>query len=270
MARDLDFVERTNLAEIMTDYSLSRAVHASSLFYGVDSYNRDLGVAAKGDIDVHPCLVRYFLMVGNGLGANMFISGATRREYIITNRGQFFYGARLELADFTETVTAGGHFNYNRHDDIVFNSGRVVFDLDRLSYSADLRVDLDRFGVRTAGMYGAGLIRDDYDDDGRIDLDYSGWETRLIWTLNPMILAAGGSSRWERHFLALGARYDSFISDWNESNAPVSQRDLTFLASYRFRKWVELQLNYVRRQTDDPSFPDLDDDILLLQIEAGI
>ena len=269
-ARDLDFILRTNIARDLADYSLSRTTYRSSLFYGVNSYYRDMGLGLKGDIDTGFCALRYFLMVGNGLGANLFISGAARREYIVTNKGQFFYGARLEIAEILDTVSVGGHFNYNKHDNIVFNSGRVVYDLNRLSYSGDLEIDVSLIGLRAVGMYGAGLIDDDYDDDGRTDLLYFGWESRLLWTLNPLISVFADSAFWERHFFEIGARFDRSVGDWNETGAEVTQNNWTFAVSYLFEDLLKVQLEYMRKLTDDPSMPELDDDILFIQIQGAL
>ena len=40
---------------------------------------------------------------------------------------------RVELEPWRKHIVLGGHFNYNRHDNVVFNSGRTVIDIDRIS-----------------------------------------------------------------------------------------------------------------------------------------
>lgn len=269
-SRNLDFILRSRLSEYMVDYSLARTTYASSLFYGTYSYLRDFGVGLKGDVDVWVGDLRYFLMLGNGLGTGLYISGGIRKEYIITNEGQFFSGLRVELADKGGIVTLGGHLDYNRHDNIVFNSGRTVYDLDRLSYSGDLRFTIPGTGVRLAGLLGRGKIDDDYDDNGRIDVLYDGWEARLVWRLNPVLRALHDVSWLDDHLFELGARFDRFAEEWNETGSVVTDDTWTFGITWLFRKTVKLQLNVMLRRTDDPSLRDLDDDIVLLQLQGAL
>lgn len=266
----LDFIERATISTRLADYSLSRTTYASSLFYGVRSNLRDLGLALRGELELEPLTLRYHVMMGNGLGANLFIGGGTDKEYIITNNGQFFYGARLEAARILGAVTVGGHLSYNRHDDIVFNSGRVVYDLDRRSYSADLQLELPGTGLRLCGLYGAGVIDDDYDADGRTDLAYRGGEARVVWRLNPLLWALTGADFLETHLFELAFRYDGFSSEWNASGAPVREHTWTTGITYLLEPYLRVQLNWIVRVTDDPDNPDLDDDVLLLGVQGFI
>jgi hypothetical protein len=269
-SRDLDFIFRPNITEFLVDFSLSRTTYPSSLFYGVHCYLRDFGVGLKGDVDVGPGILRYFLMAGNGLGANLFISGRAKPEYMLTNPGQFFTGLRIEARDFFDILTVGGHLNYNWHDNMVFNSGRVVYDLKRISYSGDATVKIPKTGVRLGGLFGQGEIRDDYDDDGRTDLHYSGWEYRMLWRANELLSKLAPAPFWERHTFELGVRFDKYTREWNQSGERVIQENWTFGLNYLFDRYIKVQLNYVIKRTDDPSLHDLDDDILLLSVQGAV
>jgi hypothetical protein len=269
-SRDLDFILRPIISENISDFSLSRTTYPSSLFYGIHSYLRDLGVAVMGDVRTGPGRLRYQLMLGNGLGANKFIGGGTSKEYIISNAGQFFIGGRLEAATFFDVVTLGGHVTWNRHDNMVFNSGRTVYDLDRLTWSGDLRISIPRTGIRIGGLYGGGLIDDDYDDDGRTDVRFHGWECRLVFRLNDPISAARGSPFLPDHAIELGGRFEQYVYEWNESGSRIIETVWTIGASWRFRSYVGLKLNYMIRRTEDPSLPDLDDDALLMQVQFAL
>ncbi len=266
LSRDLDFMRRSLLARASADYALSRTVHPSSLFFNNRSFLRDLGVAVRGDIDLELGGLRYFAMVGNGLGANLYIGGASEAQFILTNAPQFFYGLRLELFDLLDTVTAGGHVSVNRHDDMVFGSGRVVYDLDRLSWSADLRVHLRALGLRLAATHGRGRVDDDFDDDGNVDFRFQGWEVRLLWSLSE----AFATLLPEEHNLELGARYDWLRSRWNGAGSRVRRREVTAGVNYAYRSYVRVMLDGVFRRTRDPGLPDLDDDGLLLSLQVAI
>ncbi len=269
-SRNLDFILRPIISESISDYSLSRTTYPSSLFYGIHSYLRDLGIAVFGDVRTGPGRLRYRLMLGNGLGANKFIGGGTSKEYIISNAGQFFLGARIEAADFFDVVTLGGHVTWNRHDDMVFNSGRTVYDLNRLTWSGDLRISIPRTGIRIGGLYGGGLIDDDYDDDGRTDVRFHGWKCRLVLRLNDPISAAMGSPFLPDHVIEIGGRFEQYVYEWNESGSRIIRSVWTIGASWRFRTYASLVLNYMIRKTEDPSLRDLDDDALLLQVQFSI
>jgi hypothetical protein len=265
----LDFIERTTFSTSVADFSLSRTTYASSLFYGVRSNLRDLGLSVLGRLPLGPLELSYFGMLGNGLGANLFIGGGTHKEFIITNAGDFFYGGRLELG-LPEVVTLGGHVNYNHHDNIVFNSGRVVYDLDRLSASGDLQLVVPGTGLRACGLAGWGRIDDDFDDDGRTDLVYRGGEGRVVWQLNPLLQRLWWTDFLERHLFEIGARYDNFSSEWNGSGSVVRQHTWTFGFTYRYDPYIRAQLNVLIRQTDDPDLPDLDDNVLLLSLQGFV
>lgn len=265
LSRDLDFVQRSRLATRCVDWALSRTVHPSSLFYNNASYYRDMGLGADGRIPLGFGELRYFLMVGNGLGANLYIGGGTERQEILTNLPQFFYGGRLELADLFGWLTVGAHASYNRHTNMVFNSGRTVIDLKRLSWSVDGRLTIPGSGLRLAGMFAAGEVDDDYDADGNTDLRYSGWDVRAIWALSEVI-APG----WTEHRIELTGRYEVYASEWNGVGAEVTQAQLTLGLNYLFADYARAMLNYMIRWTDDPTEPDLADDAVLLGLQLSI
>jgi hypothetical protein len=267
-AYGLDFVLRTTLATLMSDYSLSRTVHASSHFAGTRAYFRDAGIGLFGDIDIVIGSVRYFGMIGNGLGNNLFIGGETKREFIITNGWQFLYAGRLELADLFDIVTIGGHASYNKHDNMVLNSGRKVLDLDRTSWSADARIHIPFAFLDLAGVYGAGEIHEDYDRDKRGDLDYSGWEVRALWDLSAFLGQFVPGSFLAANRFGIGCRFDRFDRAVNHANEHTIQDNWTAGINYGYKDVARFQLNYIWRKTRHPVDPDLADNVLLLNIQG--
>ena len=266
--RDLDFILRADITTALADYALSKAQHPVSLLYGSASNLRDLGIAAKGEIKRGWIGGRYFLMVGNGLGANMYFGGETRKEYFITNEAQFFYGGRAELLA-AGVVTLGGFATYNRHDNIVFNSGRAVYDIHRRSIGGDLRVMVPHSGLRLAALGGGGEIRDDFNGDGRIDLRYSGWAASAVWNVFPAVTRITGSQLPERHGVELAFRFDRLDTEVDESDENVRRDHYTLGASYLAADRVKVQLNYIIRQTKNPSLPELTNNILFANFQAA-
>ena len=153
---------------------------------------------------------------------------------------------------------------------MVFNSGRVVYDLKRIAYSGDITLKIPESGLRLSGLYGQGEIRDDFDDDQRTDLTYSGWECRLMWRLNDLLARYLPAAFWDRHVFEIGARFDHYQSDWNESGVRVTEENWTIGVNYLFSDFIKVQLNYVIKNIADPSLPDLDDNILLLSVQGMI
>lgn len=250
--RALDFALRSDITTLTSDFSLAKAPHPVSLLYGSASNLRDLGLALKGELQGRWVGGRYFLMVGNGLGANMYFGGLTKKEYFITNRGQLYWGGRLE-STVAGLATLGLFGAYNRHDDIVFNSGRAVYDLQRRMIGGDLRVFLPGTGVRLSALGGGGQVRDDFNGDGRIDLRYSGWAVSAIWDLYPLARALTGLSPWEGHALELAFRFERTDQELDESRLPVRRERATFGLHYVAAGWARLQLEYVLRRTEDPA-----------------
>jgi len=267
--RDLDFILRTGIAGALADYALSRTTYASSLFQGNRSYRRDAGLALAGDVDVRVGTLRYLAIVGNGLGANLFIGGASKREHLLTNAPQVFWGARLDLLDLFGWARVGGHVSRNRHDDVVYNSGRVVYDLDRTTWSVDAGVTVPGSGVRLHGMYGWGAIDDDYDDDGKRDHEYRGAEARLVWGLGTLLALATGPDPWQDHPAEIGARYDWYAEPPDGVGFWRHVHTTTVGATWPYRRWLAVQINGIFKRTDHPATPDLDDDALLANVMVG-
>jgi hypothetical protein len=266
-----DFVTRTQLAKAIADYSLSRTTHASSLFFGNRSFQRDLGLGLEGELSPGGLGLRYFAMVGNGLGGGLFIGGNTDREYVIANEpGHWLYTGRLEFEPLAGVLTIGGHGSYNHHGDVVFNSGRAVIDVERASGSADVQLQAKAAGLRAVAAVGGGENLDDWDDDGLTDYVYLGAEWRLLWCLNPALRAMSGWPATDDHSLELGFRYDVLQSEMDESEEVVRQHSWTPAVTYRYRDYVKVQLNGLLRRTDAPFQPRLADDALLLAVQGAI
>lgn len=276
---ELDFIDRTQISRIITDYSLSRTVYRSSHFYGLRTYFRDLGIAVKGKVDISIGEFAYFLMASNGLGANLFIGGNTFREYLITNGFQFFYGARIELNNLLwDTVSLGGHINYNEHDNVSFNSGRFVYDFHRISASGDIIVRIPYTGVIITGMYAWGRVRDNIDLNDKWDLEYLGFEAKIMWNLNEMIYQVWKEyPQWlDDHIFEIGFRTDSYntCTDYDVINEIfnlwIENYHFTFGFNYFYSKYIKLQLNYVMKKMYHPYEPGLDDDIFFINIQTSI
>ena len=266
----LDFVLRSQISAALSDYSLSRTTYASSLFAGNRSFLRDMGVGVKSEFSVLNVPVRLFFMIGNGLGANLFVGGRSAEEFVLTNGVQFFYGIRLEMKPLPEYVTIGGHFNYNKHDDIVFKSGRTVYDLYRMSYSSDLTINVWKTGVRLCGLYGAGSILEDFDKNGKDDFVYSGWEAKLIWEINPILSLLFPANSTENHTYRLSFRYDRLSTETDESGMPSHYHNWTFGVSYLFRHYLKVEFNAIWRKTDEPFVMDLRDDVYLFSLQFAV
>jgi hypothetical protein len=268
--RQLDFILRTEISTALADYSLSKADDPNSLLYGSVSNLRDLGVAAKGSTGGDDLTLRYFFMVSNGLGAGMYFGGSTRKEYFITNKAEFYYGLRLEL-EATGLGTLGFFASYNRHDNIVFNSGRAVYDLDRRMIGGDLRVAIPAVGLRLGLLGGGGLIRDDFIGDGKTDLRYLGFAASAVWDTAILLEPWLGWTLPEGHRLELAIRFDRFDKEVDQSGLVVRRFRTTLGANYVASTWVKLQVNYVLRHTDDPTAVagDLANNILFANFQAA-
>jgi hypothetical protein len=268
--RHLPFVLRTDLSGALADYSLSRTIYTSSLLHGNRSYSRDLGVGLLLHHEDERFAFRGRLMVGNGLGANLFISGQTARGFLITNRSQFLYAGRLELEPIRRRLIVGGHVSWNRHDDAVFNSGRTVFDLHRLSASGDVEIRVAEIGLRGGGQGGWGAVLEDANGDDRVDYRYFGGSGWVSWNLMPMLRAAS-QGRWsEQHHLTLSYRYERFTTQVDEASIRTHRDNHTIGVGWQYRRWVKLQLEIVRRVTDAPYEVDLDDDLVLLSAQFAL
>ena len=267
----IDFMVRSQMASAAADYALSRTTYASSLFYGNLSQLRDLGIAAKGEVKLGPVPVRYFGMVGNGLGANLYIGGNSGKEYVITNSpGDVYLGLRTEVDPWPGVLRLGGFASHNRHDNMLFNSGRAVIDVHRHAWGTDLQVDLARSGMRASGAYSRGTTLDDFDDNGKKDLMWSGWEWRVVWRLNPVLRLLAPCRMLEAHAFEIGFRHDELSTESDESGVAVRRTANTVGANYLYRSWLKVQMNYVQRRTDDPFEPDLAGNAWLMSLQVKI
>jgi hypothetical protein len=267
--RALDFILRSDISSALVDYSLSRTTYASSLFFGNNAYLRDFGVGLKLDLAPFGVPTRAFGMMSNGLGANLYIGGLTKKEFVLTNGAQFFYGLRLEVEPVPEWVSVGAVASYNRHDNIVFNSGRAVLDLNRRSAAADLTARLRGTGVQLGGLYGGGRILDDSDDNGRDDFRYRGWAAHALWELNPLAQLLFGSHS-ESHRVELGLRYEDYVTEADESGEPTHRRTTTLGLAYTYEQVLKAQLNMMLHHTRVPYLPDLRDDAVILSLQTAI
>jgi hypothetical protein len=157
-------------------------------------------------------------------GATRRLCGVEHRRFIHANRvGAYFLGMRLSChplafrgtnggSGILRQLELGGHISRNHHPNMLFQDTRTVIDLDRRSWSLDLRACL--LGrLRLAGLVGEGAIEDDFDGDGRTDYAYRGWELKAMLALLPERLEAG-------------ARYDVY---WNERS---QSGDDTYLRTF--------------------------------------
>jgi Phosphate-selective porin O and P len=268
--RRLDFIVRADITTALADFALSRSQHPVSLLYGSSPLLRDLGVAAKGEVGGRSLTGRYFLMVSNGLGANTYFGGLTSKEYFLTNRAQFFYGGRLELTA-ASAVTLGAFGSYNRHDNIVFNSGRAVYDINRRMVGGDLRVAVPGTGLRLGMLGGGGRIYDDFNGDGKTDLRYSGWAASAVWDVFPALRLATSWAIPQGHALELAGRFERFDQEVDESGLTSRRERTTVGVSYVAATYIKLQLEYILRRGDDPAAvaPNLANDAFLANLQAA-
>jgi hypothetical protein len=266
--RELDFILRADITTNLADYSLAKAAHPVSLLYGSVSQLRDLGLALKGEVGDAWITGRYYLMVGDGLGANMYFGGLTKKEYFITNKAQFYWGGRLE-AQVATVATLGLFGSWNKHDNIVFNSGRAVYDIGRRMIGGDVRVEVPYTGLRLGALGGGGQIRDDFNGDGKVDLRYLGWAISAVWNLFPVLESLTGWRLPERHAFELSFRFDRTQQEMDESGITVRHDHYTMGASYTAAPVVKVQLNYIVRHTDDPTVPETANNVLFLNVQAA-
>ncbi len=252
---ELDFITRSSLSMDIADWALSRTPYQGyGAFKGIHCYNRDVGIGIKGSIGPRSDrrLVRYFLMVSNGLGAGIFIGGKEKKGFIYSNDfGDYFYGARLDVSP-KKWLTLGGHYSYNRHDNMLFNDEKSVYDLNRYSWSADLRVKFPL--VRITGMYGGGKVDEDFFDTGLDNMEYSGWEVKGFVTV------------WKEH-LELGVRYDAYINENNENGDETQQNNWTFGINFMPISAIRIQTNYIIKKTESDYEPDFDDNIFFVNFQ---
>jgi hypothetical protein len=251
--KNLDFISRSSLSKVLTDWSLSRPPYFSP-FYGNRSDYRDMGIGIKGNLGIKtiPDLASYFLMVSNGLGANLSIGSNESKEFILSNNfGDFFYGARLELSPIS-LIKLGGHYSLNKHNNILYNDGKTILDFKRHSWSVDMSLEL--LFLRFVAMYGEGEVDDDYFQANVTNSNYSGWETKLLAEII-------------KNKLQLGVRFDRY-TDKYLNGFPIDQDNLTFGLNFLPTSNVRVQLNYIKKITDDVTQPDLNDDIVFFNFQC--
>lgn len=250
----LDFITRSSLSKNLTDWSLLRSPVMTSAFYGARSLYRDVGIALKGAFgpESNRKLLQYFFMVSNGLGSNLYIGGPEDREYIYSNEfGEYFYGARLDLSPLS-WLMIGGHYSWNNHENMLFNDRRTVYDLHRESWSADLCIKA--LNMRLIGMYGEGIIDDDFFNSRLTTLEYSGWEAKALALL------------WKKR-LELGVRFDTYRIETDESGNPTEQDNWTFGLNIMPTPPIRIQINYMIKDTRNAIVPDLADNIVFVNFQ---
>jgi hypothetical protein len=257
----LDFVVRSRFASEVANWSLSKSSFSTSPFYYAQTQSRDLGVALKGSWRG----LTYFATISNGLGVGNYVGADESRQFLYANPiGAYFYGARVTYDLFTElrdtlipfpaSFVVGGHYCSNKHPNCIYNDAKTVLDLDRSSWSADACLQLFDI-VRLRGMYGEGVVNDDYDLDGQSDYSYRGWE------VSAMVVVV-------KDLLEAGARYDCYTwcravtSGWAVANAITAGVNLTIDPHLRF----QLDYRYKFQTGDLTQAKDANEVILSTQV----
>ncbi len=251
----LDFITRTVFSQKVVNYSLATSTYEGPLT-GLDAHLRDVGIGFQGSWDAGQKwdVIKYFVMVGNGLGANFSIGNAESPGFMVSNNfGDYLYGARLELAPL-EWIKLGGHYDYNVHHNMLFRDRATVLDLDRTSWSTDLTIKTP-WGLRAVGMYGEGVIADDWLTLDKKDYQYEGWETRVI-------------QGFFNDRLELAARFDTYRWETNESGEPSHEDHWTYGVNWKPIPQMRLQLDYLTKTTVIAFEKDLNDNIVFLNIEV--
>jgi hypothetical protein len=192
-------------------------------------------------------------MVGNGLGANLFIGGREHQEFVYTNGfGDLFYGVRVEVNPL-HWIALGGHYSLNRHENAWRGPKKEVFDLHRRSASVDILLHLPH-SMRIRGLYAGGFIDDDFNRDGKTDYEYSGYEAKVMgWII--------------RDILEAGLRFDRYDALFDESTDHITQDHWTIGVTYRVKDRVRVQLNYTWKETRERAQVDPRDNILLMNTQ---
>lgn len=247
-----DFITRSTFGQNVGDYSLARTPYTSS-FLATKSNNRDLGVAVKGALpDQDQPRFTYFLMISNGLGGGNYIGGRESPGYLYTNEfGDYYYGLRLEYRPL-EGVMLGGHYSANQHKNAILQDKKTVVDLDHTVWTADFQVEAP-WGLRVAGFYGKGRMKDFWNSQ-YFFFDYRGWG---VWAIQSLMNGT----------LELGVRYDTFITEFQRDDNLTAQNHWTYGLNWRAAPALRLQLNYKTKDTANDFVPDVDDDVLYLNVE---
>jgi len=249
---ELDFATRSTFGRRLGDYSMTRTPYISSVMAAA-SYGRDLGVAVKGSYQPRGTWrVGWFLMAGNGTGANKYIGGYEADEFLFTNSfGDMYLGGRIEISPVT-WLTAGAHAGRNSHSDVSLGDRGPVMDIKRKAWTADLSAG--RPGEpRLYAFYGSGDM-DDYFDAQRYLYDYSGWGVQGVWPLRA----------WG---LELALRFDRFTWESNGDGNETVQDNWTGGINWAPAEYLRLQMNYTDKNTTNEFESDIDDNILLLNFQ---
>jgi hypothetical protein len=249
---ELDFASRSTFGVKVGDYSMTRTPYISSVM-AAKSYGRDFGLALKGSYgDDGSMRARWFLMAGNGMGANKYIGGPQTEEFLFTNSfGDMYLGGRIEISP-AAWLTAGAHAGNNSHSDVSLGDRGPVMDIKRKSWSADLAAGQSG-EPRIYAFYGSGDM-DDYFDAQRYLYDYSGCGIQGVWPLG----------KWG---LELAMRFDRFTSESNGDGNETTQDNWTGGINWTPREHLRLQLNYTDKNTTNEFESDIDDNILLLNFQ---
>jgi hypothetical protein len=255
---ELDFATRSQFSERVVDWTLIRGPSMSSAFPGARLYLRDIGLNLGGDLYGF----RYAGMIGNGLGPNFYVGGREKKGFLFANAfGAYLYAIRLSFDPMVlvretfpgfplRSLRIGGHAAWNVHDEVILNDERTVTDLDRRSWSWDVRADvLGR--VRLGWMMGGGIVDDDYDRDGKIDYRYRGWEARCVVVILP-------------GWIEVGFRWDAYRDEKSESGADETMHAYTAGVTLLYEPHLRLQINTKWKILDSRTNPDLDDDVFVL------
>jgi hypothetical protein len=258
---ELDFITRGKFSSDTANWSLCKSPSSVSPFTSVETNMRDIGIAVKGNFSGFS----YSIMASNGLGSNLAVGGPEKKGYLYANRfGEYFYGVRAEydvaellkecdVLPFINSLSAGMHYNYNIHNNVIYNDTRTVLDIKRNSYSVDTRLVLFD-SLRLSAMYGHGTVDDDYDNDGETDLDYSGYDVRIMW----MVL---------RDLLEIGVRYDEYTTEKTVYGSPDTFQVLTAGINCFPYKGLKIQINYKLKNNESELKNDIDDDSLVMQMQ---
>ena len=253
---DLDFISRSVISRRMPDWALSGypSDFGTVTFTASPSVLRDLGVGLKGAVGGG--LLHYFAMMGNGLGANLYIGGNENRQFIRTNGfGALLYGMRVDLRP-VDRVVLGGHYTLNTHENMIIRdiAKGAVIDLHRKTWSVDAGIACPG-RVRLRGLWAGGAMDEDLlYQDGKKDYLYRGYEGKGVWEVLPDRLEAG-------------ARFDRYRCEFNESGDRREENTWTFGGTYRHSAVLKGQVNYLHKETRARDEPDLEDDLLFANLQ---
>jgi hypothetical protein len=133
-----------------------------------------------------------------------------------------------------------------------------------------LQFDFQRSGMRAAVAYASGSILDDFDDNAKTDLKWSGWEWRVVWRLNPLLRLIAPSAFLKDHVFEVAFRHDVLSTESDESGLVIRRKAWTPAFNYLYRGWLKVQVNYVQRTTDDRYKPDMSGNGLLVNLQVRI